>query len=359
MGVQSFTKVFEPQGEFTYKEFKGKSVVIDASVEIYRAALGMKLSETLTDAFGNPTAHINVILLGVILKLKAVGASQYWIFDYHSVDKSETFHNPLKQLELQKRKAKRVAANEKLVILKKSKEQELFSEESESETDELSKNLKNIKVSVQSSIDTQEKVAFVMKRFYTEDIIFILDMLEIPWLQCPSGYDAEQIAAFATNNKDIFGKKIDYVFTPDSDALLFGAKKLIKRDIRKKKLFYYNLSDLLKEYELTQDNFIKVGLMLGTDFAKKSPGIGPKTVLKKYKTTELTQAQIDAMNQNFKKVLTKNELELLVIHNDKYTPFTNEKKYIQFLDWLEIVKNYNRIRIMKQFEKNKLFINNH
>jgi len=358
MGVKSFTQVFEPQSEFTYKEFKGKSVVIDASVEIYRAALGMKLSETLTDAFGNPTAHINIILLGVILKLKAAGASQYWIFDYHTTDKSEIFHNPLKQLELQKRKAKRTAANAKLVLLKKSKEQELFSEDSQSETDELTASLQRTKINAQSSIDTQEKVAFVMKRFYTEDIIFILDMLEIPWLQCPAGYDAEQIAAFATNNKDIFGKKIDYVFTPDSDALLFGAKKLIKRDIRKKKLFLYNLADLLQEYELTQDNFIKVGLMLGTDFAKKSPGIGPKTVLKKYKTTTLAQDQIDALNQNFKKVLTTSEIALLVVHNDKYVPFTNEKKYTQFLDWLELVKNYNRIRITKQLEKNKLFINN-
>lgn len=352
MGIKSFSQVFDNQGEFNYKDFKGKNVVIDASVEIYRAALGMKLSETLTDAFGNPTTHINVILLGVILKLKAVGANQYWIFDYHSADKSDVFHNPLKQLELQKRKAKRTAANVKLESLKKTKEQELFSDNSD---DEINTNIKDMHITAQDTIDKQEKVAFVMKRFYTEDIIFILNALEIPWIECLPGFDAEQMAAFATNSVDIFNVQMHYVFTPDSDALLFGAQKLIKRDIRKKKLYLYDLNTILSTNKLTQDNFIKIGLILGTDFANKTPGVGPKTVLKKYKTITLTQEQNNAMNQNFKKTLTMAEVQSIIIHNNNCVPFTNNEKYVQFLDWLQLVKNYNRTRIVKQFVKNKLF----
>jgi hypothetical protein len=365
MGVKSFTQVFEAYSEFNYKDFKGKNVVIDASVEIYRSALGMKLSETLTDAFGNPTAHINIILLGVILKLKANGANQYWIFDYNSAnDNKEEFHNPLKQLELQKRKAKRTEANAKLIELKKNlkktKEQELFSDDDEEsekdekdDTDKITKKISALKV--QDNIDKQEKVAFVMKRFYTDDIIFILNMLDIPWIECPPGYDAEQIAAFATNTKDIFGVKMNYVLTPDADTLLFGAKKLIKRDIRKKKLFEYDLNDILTKHDLSLDDLIKIGLILGTDFAKKSPGIGPKTVLKKYKTIILANDQIEAMNNNFKKVLTKSELNNIVVNNGNTISFTDGAKYKLLLDWLQLVKNYNRARIVKQFVKNKLF----
>lgn len=357
MGVKSFSQVFEPYSEFNYKDFKNKNVVIDASIEIYRAALGMKFSETLTDAFGNPTAHINIILLGVILKLKANGANQYWIFDYNAT-RGEPAHNPLKQLELQKRKAKRTQANVKLAELKqnlKSKDkdemhdQSLFSDESDDDI-----KLEINKLTIQE-IDKQEKVAFVMKRFYTEDIIFILDMLEIPWMECLPGYDAEQIAAFSTNSKNIFGKKMDYVLTPDPDTLLFGAKKLIKRDIKKKKLFEYDLNDILTKYDLSQDDFIKIGLILGTDFANKTPGVGPKTVLKKYKNIKLADDQIAAMNQNFKRVLSQSELMDIKINNTEFIPFTNVTKYKLLLDWLQLVKNYNRDRIVKQFVKNNLF----
>mgnify|MGYP001004839647 CR=1 FL=1 len=94
------------------KDFKNKNVAIDASVEIYRAALGMQKLDTLTDSYGNPTGHINVILLN-ILKLKANNANQYWIFDYNDSENKDKdiCHNPLKQLELQKRKEKRMGIN--------------------------------------------------------------------------------------------------------------------------------------------------------------------------------------------------------------------------------------------------------
>jgi XPG I-region/XPG N-terminal domain len=334
MGVKDFTKVFESNGEFHYKDFKDKNVVIDASVEIYRAALGMKMSETLTDAFGNPTAHINIILLGIILKLKANKANQYWVFDYYE---GSTNHNPLKLLELQKRKAKRENAKEKIVKLKQT--DELFSDDED----------------IKQNIDKQEKAAFSMKQFYIDDVKFMLDMLDIPWIDCLPGFDAEQIAAISTNI-NIFDKKMDCVLSPDADCLPFGCKQLIKRDIRKKKLFKYNLDDLLIKHELTQDDLIKISLILGTDFAPKTPGVGPKTVLKKYKSIELSTDQINAMKYNFKRVLT--DLEISQLKKPISEPFTNEKKYKDLLDWLHLVKNFNRERIEKQFNKLNLFDKN-
>lgn len=404
MGIKGFTQVFANNGEFKYKEFKGKNVVIDASVEIYRAALGMKISEQLTNSFGVPTAHINTILLGVILKLKAAEANQYWIFD--RIDNREIdniFHNPLKQLELKKRKEKRKVANKKIDDLnlelndklnilekgkgkekskskgkEKQKDDDLFTDESEdemysnrethSDNEAQSEGLqKGLQKGLQSQIEKckedigkQEKVAFSMKPFYIEDIIFILDMLEIPWMESPCGYESEQIAAAATNNKNIFGVKMHYVFSPDSDALVFGARMLIKRDVRKKKLFKYDLNNLLVDNNLTQDDLIKVSLILGCDFAPKTPRIGIKTVLKKYKDVELTEEQKHAFIL-FKKTLNANELENINIKNtDKVVnihnkPFTNVDKFKQLLEWLKLVKDYNISRIITQFHKHKLF----
>ena len=358
MGVKSFTQVFDHSGEIFYKEMKGKNIVIDASVEIYRSALGMKMSETLTDAFGQPTAHINIILLGVILKLKAAGANQYWVFDkFHEA--GEECHNPLKQLELQKRKEKKAAASKKVTILKekieklsvkdikKTEEDELFSE-SECEDDKSDQIKKHKK-----TLDTQEKSAFVMKRSYFDDVIFMLNSLEIPWLESVEGFEAEQICGISTN-KNIFGVRMDYVLSSDMDALLFESRALIKRDIRKKKFFKYNLNELLEKYKLTQDGLIKVGLILGTDFAAKTPRIGPKTVLKKYKEVELTKEQEDAFLL-FKKELTDTEIKNIVINNKDSIPFMDADKFLQLLEWLHLVKSYSRERILKQFHKQDLF----
>jgi hypothetical protein len=359
MGVKSFTQVFDCATEVKLKDLKGKNIVIDASVEIYRSALGMKISETLTDAFGQPTAHINIILLGVILKLKSFGINQYWVFDkFHEA--GDECHNPLKQLELQKRKEKKVAAAKKVTELKdkieklsvktqKTEECELFSEsegEEDNKSDQITKHKENL--------DKQEKVAFVIKRSYFDDVIFMLDMLNIPWVESPTGFDAEQIAA-ETTNKKLFDVRMDYVLSSDMDTLLFGAKSLIKRDIRKKKFFKYNLNELLEKHELEQDDLIKVGLILGTDFSPKTKGVGPKTVLKKYKSIKLTEEQKAAFNQNFKRKLTDIEIKNIVIKNEDLIPFSDIEKFKLMLDWLVSVKNYNRDRIVKQFHKQNLF----
>jgi hypothetical protein len=362
MGIKDFTKVFENSGEFQYKNFKDKNVVIDASVEIYRSALGMKLSEALTDKSGNPTAHINVILLGVILKLKASDANQYWIFDHDSNASGIKNHNPLKELELKKRKAKKEVAKSKITELNTKLQNlevdDLFSDSdiSDDEEDNKASSSKDIKAQIKIQIDKQEKAAFTMQSFYIEDIKFILTMLEIPWIECPAGFDAEQLAAISTNNKNIFGVKMDYVLTSDADALLFGSKVLIKRDIRKKKLFKYELAKILEDNDLTMQDFIKIGLILGTDFAEKTPRIGPKTVLQKYKNTTLSEAQTKALNENFNRKITTAEIESITLNNKDLIPFTNVNKYKELLDWLQLVKDYNRDRIIKQFEKIKLFV---
>lgn len=357
MGVKSFTQVFDHSGEITYKEMKGKNIVIDASIELYRACLGMKMSETLTDAFGQPTAHINIILLGVILKLKAAGANQYWVFDkFHEA--GEEFHNPLKELEIQKRKEKKQAASKKVTELKdkiaalnikkvKTEEDELFSE-SEGEDDKADQIKKH-----KETLDKQEKSAFVMKRSYFDDVIFMLDMLSISWIISPTGFEAEQICA-ETTNKNIFGMRMDFTLSSDMDTLLFESRALIKRDIRKKKFFKYNLDELLEKYKLSQDDLIKVGLILGTDFAAKTPRIGPKTVLKKYKSVELTEEQQKGFLL-FKKELTDAEIKNIVINNKDSIPFMDADKFLQLLEWLKLVKNFNRERIVKQFHKQDLF----
>lgn len=366
MGIKSFTKVFEYSDEFLYKNFSDKNVVIDASMEIYRAALGMKTINALTDSTGKPTAHINTILLGVILKLKSVNADQYWIFDYNTYSKdSIENHNLLKQLELAKRRLKKTIAKDNIRQLteqlgKKTRiKDELFSEDEDEEDskneDYIGQTIIASHDDIQSQIDKQQKAAFSLKSFYIEDIKFILDMLDITWIECPPGFDAEQIAAFSTINSDIFGATMDYVLSQDMDSLVFGAKILIKRDLKKKKLYKYELTRILKDYKITHDDLIKISLILGTDFAEKTPKIGPKTVLKKYNDVILSDSQKQAYDYNFKRKLTKAEIASITIMNQNNTPFNDKEKYMKLIDWITLIKGFNRDRIVKQFNKLKVF----
>ncbi len=387
MGIQGFTKVFSPRGEIKIKpeDLKDKHISIDVSAELHRAALGMSARASLTDKNGNPTSHINTILLGVILKLRSAGALQYWVFDYDQKRKTgETFHVQMKELELMKRKVRRQKADTKLRELKERKKEleakakllddqksdvELFSSDEEDHSKDLESSEEpktqkpNKKPCIEkelqncdSEIDKHEKRAFRMKSFYMDDVILMLNMLDIPWLMCPPGFEAEQVCAMATKSDKIFGVKMDYVLTPDADAITFGAVAVIKRDIRNKKFFEYRTQEILDEYGLSQDDIIKISLVLGCDYAKKTPRIGVKTVLAKFRCVELTPEQEKAACI-FRHTMSEDELKTIEVMNFGRESFTDREKYDELLDWLQLTKNYDRERIDTQFKKIGLFLN--
>lgn len=377
MGIKDFTKVFDYTREIKYKDLNGKKIIVDVMTELYRCALGMKSVNALTDSSGQPTLHINALLMGVILKLKAAGADQFYVFDYNQEDASDVFHNPSKMLELNKRRERRKKAEDTIKVLANKmdlllqNEDTLFSD-TDSESDDkneehvlniippISSNQQSI-LDIKSNIHKQEKRNFVIKAHYINDLKFILNCLSIPWMEAPSGFEAEHICAILTNpNSGIYNPNldynpnfiVDYVLTSDADALMFGAKKIIKRDVKKKKLFEYVLSDILVKNSLIMEKFIKVGLALGCDFCEKTSKVGPKTVLKKLDTITLTDDQKNGY-KDFTKVLTPESLANIKWHNIEEHAFSNKKKYVQLLDWLEHVKGFNRSRIETQFNKLK------
>ena len=61
MGIKNFSKIFEGK-EIKMKDIKDLNIIVDASVIAYQSALCMKNINELTDADGNPTIHINVVI---------------------------------------------------------------------------------------------------------------------------------------------------------------------------------------------------------------------------------------------------------------------------------------------------------
>ena len=354
MGIQNFTKLVSYSKEIKLKQLKGKNIVIDAYAEIYRAALGMTESACLRDSNGLPTSHINTLLLGVILKLKAAGAYQYWVLDYYNDNNQDSvFHNNLKEIELKKRNLQKKKAVEEIrnleMKLKKTEEEELFSDDEEE---------KKYKCEIVSQIDKQKKRAFKLERFYIEDLIFMLNMLDIPWCMAPPGYEGEQICAAATYNENIMGILMDSVLSPDTDTIVCGARSVIKRDVRKKKFFLYEADEIFDQLSIDRADLAKIAAILGCDYTKyeengkiitgKTKGVGPLTVLKKFRDIELTPLQQNAVDK-FMHVFTQYEIDQVDVFNAENEPFTNNEKYQQLIDWIVFVKGFNKARIEKAF----------
>ena len=60
MGIKNFSKTFNPTRIIKNKDLKNMTLAIDAMTELYRASLGAKTVDLLTDDEGNPTLFISM-----------------------------------------------------------------------------------------------------------------------------------------------------------------------------------------------------------------------------------------------------------------------------------------------------------
>lgn len=330
MGIKNFSKIFEGK-EIKMKDIKDLNIIVDASVIAYQSALCMKNINALTDADGNPTIHINVVI-AKCLNFYKYSKDQMWVFDYHE----KGYVNPAKTYELDKRKKIKETAEKKLKDLKEKKD-DLFSSDDE---DENSK--------IEEKINLQEKICFSVNDKIINDIKFILNCFNIPWCDAPKGYEAEAICAFLTNSEQL--KNSSAVWTTDTDAIIYGADKLIReiKIAKKKKLILYDLDKILDDKDIDMDDLRKIAVISGSDHAPKTAGIGAKTIFKKFKDVTLTEQQkkavkvfektFDVSKLNWNNISTQGEF---IIQKDKIN---------QLLDWLS-AKNFNKERIQKQIDK--------
>ncbi len=380
MGIRDFSKVFNPSRTLTFKDLKGKCLAIDAYYEIYRASLGTKSISTLTDASGRSTVYINVIL-SLVLSLKKNQIDQIWIFD--------PCQNPAKADELLKRHKKKQEAECKLADLLK---QPSFSDsedetpssliiDSQSKAEIKEEVLDDIIISKkpkaedkespedccnkQNVINALEKRCFSINQDIINDVKLILTTLNIKYVEAPSGFEAEQIAAYlsATN-------QVDGVFSDDTDTLPFGAKVVYKRDKKnkKKQLLEYTQADVISQIRhgllshdliekksiknrvywsknITLTDLRKICVILGSDFSPKTQGIGPKTIFKNYENVDLTDKQKEAMLI----FAAEPDCDIETYNFDKVA-FVNDKRD-ELIEWLVQEKSFSKARVKVMFEK--------
>lgn len=105
---------------------------------------------------------------------------------------------------------------------------------------------------------------------------------------------------------------LDGILTDDIDALVFGAKYMIKGLDSPHSVILIELAAVLKELNLTQDELIDLSILLGCDYAGTLKGIGPKTALRlirKYSTIEAILNGEKIVDNSFKYLSARMEFK--------------------------------------------------
>jgi 5'-3' exonuclease len=345
MGVLNFTKTFRADNDkITLENLAGKRFAIDMMGEIWRAALGAKKVAALTDSEGKPTMHISVILSN-LLEYKQFGISIICCFDHDDRGGNAEFHNTAKREEVAKRRQIRAAVNQQINQLRNAattRTSKITLTDAE-QTEITSSN------ATEAKIQQLEKRAFVVTKDMIDDIKFILNCLNIRHVDAPAGYEGEYMCVLLEKHG-----LVDGVMSCDTDPVPFGAKNFYKRNPAKgtKKTFsHYSQANILEQIDITGDrrptidDIRKICVLLGCDFAPKYKGLGPKTIIKKYRTAPLSELYVRAIGH------FAQELAVVppIINSDKQA-FTGVP-LPDLLNWLVEVKSFTRSRLIAKFEK--------
>lgn len=253
MGIKFGNILDDMRHALKLQDLSNQIIGIDAYVMLYQFLARIRQEEMggaqFTDALGRETSHLIGLFYRTIAlleeKIKLV-----FVFDGEPPE--------FKHAELERRAdLKQQAEEERLKALEEGDEERAA-------------------MLAQRTVRINEHVLTDTKRF--------LDLAGIPYLTAK--HDAEaQLAVMA--QKGI----ISVVASQDYDTFLFGAPTIVRnltisqvrmvggqrKSVMPEKLY---LDEVLKGLDLSREQLIYAGMLLGTDFNKKIPKVGPATAIK-------------------------------------------------------------------------------
>ena len=243
-----------PKTKVDLKSLSGKSIAIDAYNALYQflAIIRQPDGTPLKDSTGKITSHLSGLLYRTA-NLVEIGIKVVYVFD--------GVPPALKEAEI-KRRAK--VKEEALVKYERALQEGKIEE-----------------------ARTYAQMTSRLKDYMAEDSKRLLTQMGVPWVQAPSEGEAQ--AAHMTGKGDT-----NYCASQDYDSLLFGAPTLVRnvtisgrRKLPRKPVYVevipetVELDHVLKELEITREQLVDIGILVGTDFNPEGvKGIGPKTALK-------------------------------------------------------------------------------
>lgn len=243
-----------PKTPISLKNLSGKKVAIDAYNALYQflAIIRQPDGTPLRDHKGMITSHLSGLFYRTC-NLMEMGIKVIYVFD--------GMPPTLKEAEIKRRsKIKEEAQIKYELALKEGKIEEARS---------------------------YAQMTSRLKDYMADDSKRLLRCMGVPWVQAPSEGEAQ--AAYIAKKGDA-----DYCSSQDFDSLLFGAPVLLRnltisgrRKLPRKNVYIeiepetVELTKLLKELEITYEQLIDIGILIGTDYNPDGvKGVGPKSALK-------------------------------------------------------------------------------
>ncbi len=314
--------------EISLKDLKGRVIAIDAYNSLYQflSIIRQPDGTPLRDSRGRVTSHLSGLLYRTA-NYMAEGIKPVYVFDGRPPE--------LKMRTIQERMHVRTRALE---------EWEEALERGDLE-----------------EARTRAQQASFLTRDMVDEAKKLLDHMGVPWVQAPSEGEAQ--AAFMAQRGDAYASA-----SQDFDSLLFGTPRLVrnmaitgKRKLPRKRVYVevkpemLVLNETLKNLEITREQLVDIGILVGTDFNQGVKGIGPKTALKLIKKFGSLERVMDE-----KGIVIENYEEIRRIFLNP--PVTNEYK-LQWM-WLDEQKlleflceehDFSRERVLSAVEKMKMF----
>jgi flap endonuclease-1 len=314
-----------PRTPVKLEELSSKVIAIDAYNTIYQflSIIRQPDGTPLKDSTGKITSHLSGLFYRTS-NLVEMGLKPVYVFDGKSPE--------LKATEVQRRRQIKAEA-----MINYAKAQAIGDKE---------------KMRMYASVAT------TMKDYMVPESKQILDLMGLPWIQAPSEGEAQ--AAYLTKKGDA-----DYCASQDYDSLLFGAPKLLRNVTisgrrKRGKTFIevvpeiVELRKALGDCELSYEQLIDVGILIGTDFNPEGiEGIGPKTALKlikQYSTLEAALPYIKNVSFPCEPQLIKQEFLNPKITNDYKLDWKGPNEQ-GIIDFMCSEKEFGEERIKKSIER--------
>lgn len=314
MGVK-LKDIVEPE-TINFKDLEGRVVSIDAFNTLYQflSTIRQRDGRPLTDENGNITSHLSGILYRNSSMVEK-GIKPIYIFDGKAPElKSET-------------QAKRREVRDEA--------EQIFKEAlKEGDTE------KARKYAMRSSKLSPEIIESSKK---------LLTCMGIPYVEAKGEGEAQ--AAYLVANGDAYA-----VASQDYDCLLFGAKRIVRNlavSSNLGNLEYYQLDKVLKQLNVTKEQLVEMGILIGTDFCEGLKGVGAKTALKLAHNGQLKEKLDELQSQSTHDLDEVKDIFLKHNVNTDYKIKWNKPDKDKIIEFLCFEHGFSQDRVSKASDKLK------
>lgn len=310
MGIKQLNKILKrvaPDSitEKSIHDYTYSKIAIDSSILIYKYRYASQ---------GSEDSHIHGFVQRACFYLKR-GILPVFVFDGIPPDaKKNTLDKRVKQKSKIESRIQELLLKKKLSIIE------------------------NEIIVIDEEISKLSKQVTHVTKNHRHECKYLLKLLGIPVVE--SNGEAETTCA-ALQKKGI----VDYTFTEDTDALTFGAPRVLKSAKKIERVIEINLEKVLEQMKMSMDSFIDFCILCGCDYCPTIPKIGPITALNLINTHHNIETIIDNLDpkytipENFNYVIARSLFKHDPLDKEKYNIDINDIKLEKLKQFITIEKD--------------------